>query len=106
MTTMRRPMVDRRNPERGRLGGLRVTPSYLSGSVANSQGSVASCPTTRATTPHQSRGRTTLAFDLLSAAHEHEHNHAAMIHGRAPHQDFDEEHAGEAHVHDHEHPAD
>ena len=40
-------------------------------------------------------------FEHLSSEHEHEHDHAGMSHTHYPHQDFDSEHAGEAHVHDH-----
>jgi hypothetical protein len=43
-------------------------------------------------------------FEHLSSAHEHEHDHAAMSHSHFPHEDFDSEHAGEAHVHDHAAP--
>jgi hypothetical protein len=43
-------------------------------------------------------------FEHLSSAHEHEHNHAPMQHAHVPHQDFEREHAGEAHVHDHDQP--
>jgi hypothetical protein len=37
---------------------------------------------------------------LSTSAHEHEHDHAPLHHAHVPHQDFDREHAGEAHVHD------
>lgn len=43
-------------------------------------------------------------FEHLSSEHEHEHDHAAMTHSHYPHEDFDSEHAGEAHVHDHTTP--
>ena len=40
-------------------------------------------------------------FEHLSSAHEHEHDHAPVSHSHYPHEDFDAEHIGEAHVHDH-----
>ena len=40
-------------------------------------------------------------FEHLSAAHEHSHDHTAVTHSHRPHERFDDEHAGEAHVHDH-----
>lgn len=40
-------------------------------------------------------------FDHLSSEHDHEHDHAPLIHAHFPHQNFDDEHRGEAHVHDH-----
>ena len=40
-------------------------------------------------------------FEHLSSYHEHEHDHAALSHSHHPHEDFESEHAGEAHVHDH-----
>ena len=43
-------------------------------------------------------------FEHLSSEHEHDHDHAAMSHSHYPHEDFDREHAGEAHVHDHNAP--
>jgi hypothetical protein len=43
-------------------------------------------------------------FEHLSSSHEHEHDHAAMNHSHHPHEDFESEHAGEAHVHDHAAP--
>lgn len=43
-------------------------------------------------------------FEHLTAAHEHAHDHAAVSHAHHPHEDFDAEHAGEAHVHDHTEP--
>lgn len=39
----------------------------------------------------------------MGNSHNHEHNHAAVIHGHEPHQDPDKEHGREAHIHDHEH---
>lgn len=41
-------------------------------------------------------------FEHLSSRHDHEHDHAALGHSHYPHQDFDREHGGEAHVHDHD----
>lgn len=35
--------------------------------------------------------------------HEHGH-HAPVTHSHVPHHDFDQEHRGEAHVHDHDAP--
>ena len=43
-------------------------------------------------------------FDHLSSFHEHEHDHAALRHSHAPHENFENEHLGEAHVHDHAAP--
>ncbi len=43
-------------------------------------------------------------FEHLISEHEHEHDHAGMSHSHYPHEDFDREHAGEAHVHDHTTP--
>ena len=43
-------------------------------------------------------------FDHLSSYHEHEHDHARLIHRHYPHEDFEREHHGEAHVHDHATP--
>jgi hypothetical protein len=43
-------------------------------------------------------------FEHLSWKHSHEHDHAAMTHAHWPHEDFDAEHAGEAHDHDHGEP--
>jgi hypothetical protein len=40
-------------------------------------------------------------FEHLSSYHEHEHDHAAVNHSHYPHENFDREHEGEAHVHDH-----
>jgi hypothetical protein len=41
----------------------------------------------------------------LTATHDHEHNHAPLTHVHNPHVDEGKEHMREAHVHDHEHPA-
>jgi len=41
-------------------------------------------------------------FKHLASEHEHEHRHGEVTHAHLPHVSFDEEHAGEAHVHDHE----
>ena len=41
-------------------------------------------------------------FQHLSSEHEHKHDHAALKHSHWPHENFDTEHQGEAHVHDHE----
>lgn len=43
-------------------------------------------------------------FEHLAARHSHEHDHASVTHAHVPHVDFDAEHAGEAHVHDHDQP--
>jgi len=40
-------------------------------------------------------------FEHLSSWHEHEHDHAALTHRHYPHEDYEKEHQGEAHVHDH-----
>ncbi len=40
-------------------------------------------------------------FEHLSSYHEHDHDHAGLTHSHYPHEDFEQEHAGEAHVHDH-----
>lgn len=45
-------------------------------------------------------------FEHLAARHNHEHDHASVTHSHLPHQDFDSEHAGEAHIHDHDEPID
>ena len=45
--------------------------------------------------------RLTGGFDHLYSEHEHDHDHSALSHTHLPHQDFDTEHAGEAHIHDH-----
>lgn len=44
-------------------------------------------------------------FEHLSSAHDHEHDHAQLRHAHVPHQDFEREHHGEAHVHDHAAPS-
>ncbi|MGH9039713.1 MAG: hypothetical protein ACRDZ3_05735 [Acidimicrobiia bacterium] len=44
-------------------------------------------------------------FEHLSSEHDHEHDHAALRHAHRPHEDFEREHGGEAHVHDHVEPA-
>ncbi|WP_346279604.1 universal stress protein [Pseudonocardia sp.] len=43
-------------------------------------------------------------FEHLASRHSHEHNHAAIKHAHVAHVAFDTEHAGEAHVHDHDQP--
>ena len=43
-------------------------------------------------------------FEHLSWKHSHEHDHAQVTHAHWPHEDFDAEHAGEAHDHDHDEP--
>ncbi len=43
-------------------------------------------------------------FEHLSSEHEHEHDHAAISHSHHPHENFETEHAEEAHVHDHSAP--
>ena len=43
-------------------------------------------------------------FEHLSSEHDHEHDHAALRHAHVPHENFDSEHHGEAHVHDHVEP--
>lgn len=43
-------------------------------------------------------------FEHLSSEHDHEHDHAALRHAHVPHENFDGEHQGEAHVHDHVEP--
>src|SRR5579884_3462379 len=48
--------------------------------------------------------RHTGGFEHLSSSHEHEHHNAALRHSHVPHQDFESEHQGEAHVHDHAAP--
>jgi hypothetical protein len=40
-------------------------------------------------------------FEHLSSYHEHDHDHAAINHSHYPHEDFEREHEGEAHLHDH-----
>jgi hypothetical protein len=46
----------------------------------------------------------TNGFEHLSSEHEHEHDHAGITHRHYPHEDFEREHDGEAHVHDHSQP--
>ena len=41
-------------------------------------------------------------FEHLSSHHVHEHDHGALKHAHYPHENFDQEHEGEAHIHDHE----
>ena len=41
----------------------------------------------------------------LTATHTHDHNHAPLTHAHMPHRDQEKEHGREAHVHDHEQPA-
>ncbi len=48
------------------------------------------------------RNPETGGIDHHSFSHEHEHHHAHLFHTHVPHQDFDKEHGGEAHAHDHE----
>ena len=43
-------------------------------------------------------------FEHLSWKHSHTHDHAAVTHAHWPHEDFEAEHAGEAHDHDHDEP--
>lgn len=43
-------------------------------------------------------------FDHLSSWHVHEHDHADVTHTHFPHNDFETEHEGEAHDHDHRMP--
>jgi hypothetical protein len=43
-------------------------------------------------------------FVHLSSEHSHEHDHAKLEHAHFPHEDFDSEHLGEAHDHDHGRP--
>src|SRR5438067_11247208 len=43
-------------------------------------------------------------FDHFSWKHVHDHDHAGVSHRHYPHQDFEREHHGEAHVHDHGEP--
>ncbi len=44
-------------------------------------------------------------FEHLSSEHEHDHDHAPLTHSHHPHEDFESEHLGEAHIHDHVQPA-
>lgn len=41
-------------------------------------------------------------FEHLSAEHDHEHDHSPLSHAHYPHENFEAEHQGEAHIHDHE----
>jgi hypothetical protein len=43
-------------------------------------------------------------FEHLSSEHEHDHDHSALRHAHVPHENFESEHEGEAHVHDHVEP--
>lgn len=43
-------------------------------------------------------------FEHLASRHSHPHDHAELTHSHVPHVDFDSEHAGEAHIHDHDQP--
>jgi hypothetical protein len=43
-------------------------------------------------------------FEHLSSSHEHEHNHGPLRHAHFAHQNVEQEHMGEAHVHDHSAP--
>lgn len=45
-------------------------------------------------------------FDHLMSEHEHRHDHAEVTHNHWPHKDFENEHLGEAHIHDHDKPVD
>jgi hypothetical protein len=45
-------------------------------------------------------------FEHLASKHSHPHDHAELTHSHAPHVDFDNEHGGEAHIHDHDQPVD
>jgi hypothetical protein len=45
-------------------------------------------------------------FEHLASKHSHPHDHAELTHSHVPHVDFDSEHAGEAHIHDHDQPVD
>jgi hypothetical protein len=42
----------------------------------------------------------------LQATHSHEHNHPEVEHVHIPHENLEQEHRREAHVHDHARPAD
>ena len=48
--------------------------------------------------------RLTGGFDHLWSEHEQPHDHAQIDHSHIPHQDFESEHEGEAHIHDHSDP--
>jgi hypothetical protein len=43
-------------------------------------------------------------FEHLASKHSHEHDHADLTHSHVPHANFDNEHSGEAHIHDHDEP--
>ena len=43
-------------------------------------------------------------FEHLSWKHSHAHDHPAVEHAHVPHEDFESEHVGEAHDHDHGEP--
>jgi hypothetical protein len=43
-------------------------------------------------------------FMHLSSKHIHSHDHAEVNHAHLPHENFEEEHRGEAHDHDHGEP--
>ena len=49
---------------------------------------------------------TAMTFAHLASKHAHEHDHAQIDHAHVPHLDFESEHAGEAHIHDHDDPVD
>jgi hypothetical protein len=51
------------------------------------------------------RNEMTGGFEHLSAAHEHKHDHTTLHHAHVRHQDFEREHAGEAHIQGHHQPA-
>ena len=44
-------------------------------------------------------------FEHLASRHSHQHSHAPLEHTHVAHADVAREHAGEAHIHDHEDPA-
>lgn len=44
------------------------------------------------------------SFEHLASMHSHEHDHGEMTHSHLPHENFENEHRGEAHVHDHDAP--
>ena len=41
----------------------------------------------------------------LTATHAHQHNHAPLSHAHNPYQNEEKEHRQEAHIHDHQQPA-
>ena len=43
-------------------------------------------------------------FEYLSSKHSHPHDHTKVEHAHIAHEDFESEHAGEAHDHDHGEP--